>query len=359
MKAGRPFTPHIIIGSTLFRFFSLIGETSFRMKWVAFSRLLTSLFIILLFTPFRIIEAIAYGLAKKEEVKAPIFIIGHPRSGTTYFHDSMNEFESLVAPRMIDCLFPFLSKYFEFLLVPILKNVLPETRLMDKMKVNWNSPQEEEFGMALMARHSSVSFLFMPSKSKDILKRYVLMRESTYTAKWLSTHYAFARKIQSMNKGKTLVFKSPGNTARTAELLSIYPDARFIHIVRDPQDVIPSTLNLYNKILPEFSLESFDNFDVHSFVFEYYELVMQKFLAEKSNLTSEQLAELKYEDFVKQPIQELSKIVEQLKIDVKPDDLSSFFEARKSFKRNSFNPENDLVSEINTKCIQIREAYDY
>ena len=312
-----------------------------------------------MFTPFRIIEGIIYLFSKKEKVKAPIFIVGHPRSGTTYFHDSLNEVENLVAPRMIDCLYPFMNKYFKFMLVPILEKVLPETRLMDKMAVSWDSPQEEEFGMELMNGYTSVGFLFAPHARKMILDKYILLNSSKAKSKWLKAHLKFAQKIQSIHKGKTLVFKSPSNTAKMLEILEIYPDAKFIHIVRNPKDVIPSTLHLYQRILPEFSLQNETNFDLNSYVYEYYSQVMEKFLKTKNKLNKHQFYELKYENFILEPIENLKAAFSKLEIEADFEKMKPFFESRKNFSKNKFELDKELEEEIKINCSEVIEHYQY
>ena len=332
---------------------------NFSIKWQAIIRLLISFLILVLLTPLRLVEALLYFFEKKEEVKQPIFIVGHPRSGTTFFHDSLNELEGVVAPRMIDCLFPFLNKYFEFMLTPILKKVLPETRLMDQMKVHWDSPQEEEFGMALISPYSSVGFLLAPLRAYEVLDKYVLLKTSKLKSNWLDAHLKFAQKIQSMNKGNTLVFKSPGNTARIAELLEIYPDAKFIHIVRNPQDVIRSTLHLYQRILPEFSLQDESKLNLQEYVFDYYEQVMRKYLDSKGKLAKNQLCELKYEEFIVDPLGVMAKAFSDLDLKFSLDTLKPFFEARKNFSRNKFDNDPELTKMIGERCLNISEQYQY
>ncbi|MDX2359348.1 MAG: sulfotransferase [Crocinitomicaceae bacterium] len=359
MKTERFFKPHILIGSNWFNFFRWTASLNFSITSEGFFRLMLSSLILFMLTPFRIIETVVYFFTKKEEVKQPIFIIGHPRSGTTFFHDSLNELEDLVAPRMLDCLFPYLNKHFKFLLIPILEKALPKTRLIDKMKVRWDSPQEEEFGMALMSPYSSVAFLFAPKRSAKILNDIVLLNDSQAKAKWQVAHQRYARKIQTMNKGKTLVFKSPGNTARIEELLEIYPDAKFIHFVRNPQAVIPSALHLYQSILPEFSLQNISKFDLSEYVFEYYERVMNKYLSSKDKLSQEQLFELKYEDFVEAPMENLENAFAQLNIPSSPDSLKEFFDSRKKFSKNKYGNNPDLTKQISERCAEMISHYNY
>lgn len=359
MKSKTSFSPHILIGSSLIHFFSVLFQLNFSIKRQNIIRLLITFFILLMFTPFRIIEAVLYFFSKKEEVKAPIFIVGHPRSGTTFFHDSLNEVETFAAPRMLDCLFPYLNKYFKFILIPILEKVLPETRLMDKMAVKWDSPQEEEFGMELMGGNTSVGFLFAPNKGKQVLNNAVLLNNPKTKANWLKKHLKYAQKIQSVNKGKTLVFKSPSNTAKMLELLEIYPDAKFIHIVRDPQDVIPSTLHLYQRILPEFSLQNETEIDLLEYVFDYYTQLMAKLIATKDKLNATQFFELKYEDFVEKPVDLLNEAFTQLEISADSEKLKSFFEGRKNFSKNKFERNQELEKQIKEKCDSTIAQYSY
>lgn len=351
--------PHILMGSNLIHFFRVVFQLNLSMKGSVIPRLFVSFIIILLFTPFRLFEAFLYLFAKKEEVKQPIFIVGHFRSGTTYVHDALNEIDTVVAPRMVDCLYPYLNKYFQFLLVPILKKALPETRLMDKMKVTWDSPQEEEFALSLMTLDTSVSFLFAPKSNSKKLNGSVLLDDDRAKSKWLKAHLKFARKLQTMNKGKTLVFKSPSNTARIKELLEIYPDAKFIHIVRNPNDVIPSTLNLYRKLLPEFSLQDESQIDLNEFVFALYEEMMNKYLLSINLLESTQLFELKYEDFVEHPIATLEKGFQQLNIPIAVVALEPFFASRKSFSRNKFDLKKELKESISKRCSAVFDRFNY
>src|SRR5690606_23909414 len=110
--------------------------------------------------------------------------------------------------------------------------------------------------------------------------------------------------------------------------LEIYPDAKFIHIVRNPHDVIPSTIHLYQRILPEFSLQNEMNFDLTSYIYEYYSQVMEKFLKSKNQINKNQFFELKYEDFIQQPIEILKTAFDQLHIKADLEELKPFFEGR-------------------------------
>ena len=52
---------------------------------------------------------------------------------------------------------------------------------------------------------------------------------------------SFVKKL-SFKYDRPLILKSPGNTARIKTLLELFPDARFVHIHRNPHDVFRSSL---------------------------------------------------------------------------------------------------------------------
>ena len=156
-----------------------------------------------------------------------------------------------------------------------------------------------------------------------------------------------------------MVFKSPGNTARVSELLEIYPDARFIHIVRDPKKVIPSTFHLYESILPEFSLQDETTVDLNSYIYDYYQSIMHKYLNSKSSIGNNQLCEVKFEEFTANPMQTINSALGQLNIECQTEPLLPFFEARKNFKKNTFSNAPERSNEINIHCKEVIEAYQY
>jgi len=76
--------------------------------------------------------------------------------------------------------------------------------------------------------------------------------------RWKTTYDYFLKKISYKNNGKPILLKSLVNTAKIKQILDLYPNAKFIHIHRNPYDVYFSTWKLYKSILPLLSFQNVD-----------------------------------------------------------------------------------------------------
>ena len=92
-------------------------------------------------------------IAQQPIKDAPIFIIGHWRSGTTLLHELMSLDERFTFPTTYECFVPnhfLISAWFD----AWLKCLLPKQRPMDNMALGWDRPQEDEFALCNMVPQS-------------------------------------------------------------------------------------------------------------------------------------------------------------------------------------------------------------
>jgi hypothetical protein len=61
---------------------------------------------------------------------------------------------------------------------------------------------------------------------------------------WCDTWIRFLKQLLCVRGGR-LVLKSPPHTFRLPHLLRIFPDARFVHLVRHPHDIYASSLRMW------------------------------------------------------------------------------------------------------------------
>ena len=133
------------------------------------------------------------------------------------------------------------------------------------------------------------------------------------------------RKATLKAGGRRLVIKNCADSARIKPLLELFPDAKFIHIYRNPYNIFRSTQHLYRTVLERAQVQEIDTKELETWVMRFYSQLMQRFLADKSLIPKGNLVEIKYEDLDKEPIVQLRKIYETLS-------LPGFAEAEPAFR---------------------------
>jgi len=113
-------------------------------------------------------QALAFlgaSIARSEsDIKTPVFIVGHWRSGTTHLHNLMGcsrEF-GIISPLAAGL--PWETLTLGAWLRPLLEKALPEDRGVDQVAVTGGSPQEDEIPVANMQPYSVFHALYFPGK---------------------------------------------------------------------------------------------------------------------------------------------------------------------------------------------------
>ena len=319
---------------------------------------------ILLNYPIQLYESYRFDSAiKATKITSPIFILGHYRSGTTLLHELLCTHEEFGFCNTNQTLNPLTFLTTGKLTRSLIQTFIPSTRPMDNMLLGVDKPMEEEFALACMTIASLAHSFYFPSNAHQIFDHAVLMQDDSMKKEWSMQYEYFIKKIASINPNKTLLLKSPGNTGRVAELLTLFPDARFIHIHRNPFEVYKSTVHLYNNLLPLHGFGRVDDKFVSNFIISSYQKIYKKYIEDIKELSSSQLIEIPYDRFVANPIDEISTIYEQLNIQNwsnSESQIKAEIQNRKNYQTNSHRPlEEKLETEIKSKWQFMFDKYNY
>jgi len=218
------------------------------------------------------------------------------------------------------------------------------------MKMGSGLPKEEEFALAAYGPESIVTGYYFPKYFIKDFERNVLFENNSVGEKNWKKHFDhFLRKLSMVNGGNKLLLKSPANTARIKEILSLYPDAKFIHIYRNPFDVFQSHLHLFKKLLPMLSFQQVSDEMLEEIVFSTYIKIHEKYFREKSLIPQGHLAEVKYEDFITDPVNHLENIYQSLSLG-RFEKAKPFFEKElkdyNSYNTNKFSMDAELSKKI-------------
>lgn len=311
-----PFAAHAAFGAGLRAWSGTLFKYGRSVPVAYWPRVAAITGLVALNAPLRWWERLRHGPAiKRTEVRAPVFILGHPRSGTTYLHYVMARDPQFVSPVVYEALMPWTFLSAGGFLRRMLGKALPATRPMDNVKMTADAPKEEEFALACMGPASLVTGYFFPQCLPAIFNDAVLLKDASAKSTWQRNVQHFMRKLALKHSGKSLLMKSPANTARVKELLELFPDARFVHIHRAPLTVYASTMKLYSKILPQQALGSTDRMALRDFVLKSYSAMQAKYEADRPGIPEGRLVEIRYEDFVGNELTVLEKVYSSLGLD--------------------------------------------
>jgi omega-hydroxy-beta-dihydromenaquinone-9 sulfotransferase len=311
------------------------------------------------------VQRLVYGrrVDRMSIEKPPIFIIGHWRAGTTLLHELLALDEQFTAPTTYECFAPghFLISSF---LVKRLTFFLPDKRPMDDMTVGWDRPHEDDFALLNMGLGSIYEMIAFPNHrpaQRDFIDLVDL--PPAQLDAWTKGFVRFLKHVTWRSqreerrrsgiaaKAKQMVLKSPMRTAQIDVLLKLFPDARFIHIVRDPYELFSSTVRLW-KTLCRYHGCQIARWDelpdgtpsIEDFVLETFVLLYVKFFEDRSEVSPERICEIRYEDLIREPLDELSRVYNHL-------GLGGFQTVRKRHEENmsklyEYRPRRDLPNDV-------------
>ena len=249
------------------------------------------------------------------KIKEPVFIIGNPRSGTTFLQRllardtktflSMRTWEIFGAPSI-------LMRRFVRNILKIGRTIgVPITRRIRKMERLWKESD-------------AIHRLKLRSPEEDdllLIHIFSTIRIWSYAAMVKEAHpyIYYDEKISSKDKKRIMDFyegciqrhyyyhggskrhylsKNPNFTPAIDTLLSRYPDAKFIYLIRNPLDAVPSHLSLKER---EWQMlgSPLEKYDCREFILEASEHWYKYPLNVLKNLPDDQKIIVKFEDLIK------------------------------------------------------------
>ena len=203
------------------------------------------------------LDHVIYPGFKKMPLDRPVFILGNPRSGTTFIHRFLLNTDQLCAFELWEMLFPAITAR------KMLRGVVGHMGALNPAQ--YHSSAAHETSLRDVETDDAMAFLHFidgafrwayynawddnfgspecmpyfdpklePARKKERLYRYM-------EGCWRRNMYFKQRPRPIV---KTSLF-----TLRAEELLARYPDARIIYMVRDPLSTIPSGISLITGVL--------------------------------------------------------------------------------------------------------------
>jgi hypothetical protein len=305
---------------------------------------------------------LGHKISRTEIRQDPIFVIGHWRTGTTLVHELMSLDPRHTYPDTYACFLPDHFLISAWLLKPCLAFLLPARRPMDNMPAGWDHPQEDEFALCNMGVRSPYLTCAFPNRPPQD-QEYLTLEgvPAAKLARWKRGLSWFLKSL-TLRCPKRIVLKSPPHTCRIKVLLELFPDARFIHLVRDPYVVFPSTVSLWKRLYRDQGLQTPTYRGLEELVFETLNRMYEVFWRDRQLIAPARFCQLRYEDLVRDPIEQMRQVYEQLDLgefDKVLPALEDYVAGQADYKPNRYEISAETRAEIGRRWRGYIEQYGY
>jgi hypothetical protein len=253
-------------------------------------------------------DRIKHPEIEQEQVSAPVFIVGLPRTGTTILHTLLMADPAHRAPLTWQVMqpSPIGDDHRE-------RRIRKTARSLSCLR--WLAPsfsQVHAVGAELPQECVSLMSLSFLSDQFDTMynipsyRRWFLQQDLSPAYAW---HRRFLQHLQFGRSECRWILKAPAHMFAVPNLLSVYPNARFVQTHRAPLQAITSVSSLITILRRIFS-HSVDPVEIGREAMRYWAQTLQRFLTDRERLEPERVCDLPYQDIRRDPIAAVRRIYE-------------------------------------------------
>jgi len=294
--------------------------------------------------------------------REPLFVLGHWRSGTTWLHELLSLDPRHAWPTTYQCLFPDHFLLTESVLPWFLSILLPEKRPMDDMPMGFDKPQEDEFALMWMGAISPYEALFFSDRDPEPGALTLEGLEPEVLELWKATLLRFLNRVSLRSSGKRLVLKSPTHTARLPVLDEMFPDAKYVNIVRNPHHVFPSVEKTARALTELLSIRDCTFEGLHERIFREFLILHERLEEGRRKVDPARFIGIKYEDLKADTEDCMKSVYDHLGLggfDEYLPRLRAYLADRKDYKTNRFEPDAALEAKIAQRWGEVIRKYGY
>lgn len=336
----RTIGPGSLPGFLLSDWLRLLRDNRYRISPVCLLRAVSASCYSLTNSVARQVEKRRFGpQIESTTIVPPIFVLGHWRTGTTYLHQLLAADPRFGSPNLYQVLFPHTFLCTEAIATRLTWPFLPSDRYYDRVYQHYQMAYEDEFALAtLTLRSPYLSYLF--PRRADYYDRFLTFRDASDRDidTWRAGLLFFLKKL-TWEHGKPLILKSPPHTGRIRLLLSLFPDAKFVHIHRNPYTVFQSTMHLAIQGLPLTRLQSTSGVDWQGRTLRLYKQMYEAFLEERQLIPAGHFHEVCFEELEQDPLGQVRQVYEALNLpdfrEAEPA-LGQYIGSLSGYRRNVF-----------------------
>jgi len=354
-----------IAGFSMINIIRVLIQNRFKIHPKYWLRFLYAFSISMFTLPLRIIEKILFtGKIKRTKIiNDPLFIIGHYRTGTTYLITLISNDKSKGYVSHVEAYAPHTFLAFPNFTKWIIDLSVPDQRPMDNVIIGSEKPTEEEYSIAATDKYSFYNGLIFP-RNFDQYSKYNSFEECSFKdlQRWEKKYYYFVQKMTLKYSGKILILKNPANTYRIRIILKMFPNAKFIHIYRNPYDVFPSTLKFLRELLEIYALQKWDDNKMQEDIFRNFKEMYTIFHRDRHLIPEKNIVDIRYENFIRNPMATIERIYRELNLEnfeKYKDSFQKYVNSQATYKANIHIITDDIIRRVNMHWGFYIEKYGY
>jgi len=303
-------------------------------------------------------------LADKPLEHDPVFILGHWRSGTTFMHNVFSCDKHFGYNTTYQTVFPHLMMWGQPFFKKNMSWLMPDKRPTDNMELAVDLPQEEEFALANMMPYTYYNFWFLPKHMQEYADKYLLFDDiSEAELKVFEETFTKLIKISLWNThGTQFLSKNPPHTGRVKELVKMFPNAKFIYLMRNPYTVFESTRSFFTNTIQPLKLQDISNEELQKNILSVYAKLYHKYEADKKFIPEGNLVEVRFEDYETNAFDMTQEIYQKLQIPGFEDaraDIEAYVNKKKGYKKNKYQYKPETVELVEKNWSFALEQWGY
>ncbi len=294
--------------------------------------------------------------------KAPLFVIGYFRSGTTYLHNLLSLDESNLSPNTYFCFFPNHFHYSKKNGMKVVNLFAPRKRPMDGIKFGANMPYEDEFALAALTTVSPYLRFLFPNSDDDYMALDPCHLPADAMERWKEGMSYLTKSLNLWKGRRRILLKSPLHTGRIKTLLELFPEAKFIHIIRNPYHVYQSNKKLWEETLNHVHLQVPSPGKVDEIILSWYTELYSLFERDRHLIPEDSLIEMKFEDLEKSPVDNLRDIYEYFGFsgfDILEKKAFEYLESIGDYQKNVYQLNSVDKEKVRFRWQKIFQRYSY
>jgi hypothetical protein len=342
----------------------LLWQNKFRIHPKYYPRFLYGITVSTLFLPLRIRETLTCSKRIRDTIPAhdPVFIIGYYRTGTTYLITLFSKDPNRGYVSNIEAYLPTVFLGSPRITRWIISASLPEQRPMDNVLMSSDEPTEDEYAIGAYEKYSIYNGFIFPRNFKLYSRYNSFEGLPEDLARWKKRWAWFNKKMAIQYDGRQMVYKNPTATFRIRHLLEMYPNAKFVHIYRNPYHVFSSNVKFHNEVFEIYALQTWDEKEMQETILENFREMYACFDRDRHLIPANHLVEVRYEDFIQDPMGHMERIYATLQLDgyaAAEPFMRAYAESQKSYKPNRHVVGADFVSQVNAYWGHIVDRLGY